>query len=205
MSTGATDPWGRAATSNWAGWVGAALIVVMFASAAGLLGQGIGRSRPAYQATAELYVSPPPGSGPAIGFRAGPTGRTRASMALDAYVALATSARVLEPARAELGLGDSAAEVAQRVEATAVATESVVQVSAQAASPDAARRLADAVAEQLAATGPGLGWGNSTVSSPAFDGVPDGIDHSGLNALGVLCTVLAGALSYVRGSRRRRR
>ena len=203
MLAGEPDPGDRVATGHWAGWVGAALIVVLFASAAGLLGQGIGRPRPAYQATAELYVSPPPGSGPAIGFRAGPTGRTRASMALDAYVALATSARVLEPARAELGLGDSAAEVAQRVEATAVATQSVVQVSARAASPDAARRLADAVAEQLVATGPGLGWGNATVSSPAFDGVQEGVQLTGLTALGVLCTVLAGALSYARGSRRR--
>jgi Mrp family chromosome partitioning ATPase len=68
---------------------------------------------------------------------------------LNSYASLATSARLVDAIRAELGLTESTAQVGDRISAKAEPNTLIVTVTAKESTADGARRLAAAAARQL--------------------------------------------------------
>jgi capsular polysaccharide biosynthesis protein len=120
--------------------------------AAGIAGAAVAialslTSTATYAATSSLFV----------GVRQidGPQGLAWGSLlgerVLPSIVRLGTSTAVLEPVVDELSLDGTAADLAGTLEVSLSEDTSVVEITARAASPEGATRVADAVAERLAA------------------------------------------------------
>lgn len=76
-------------------------------------------------------------------------GTDYARQAVTSYVLVITSAIVLEPVIAELGLDESVEELADRISASASLNTVVITISASASEPDDAARVANAVGDSF--------------------------------------------------------
>lgn len=116
-----------------------------------LLGGGIGTAAgilktPTYESSAKLYVSVR-SEGAATGDLVQGTSFARQIVA--SYAEIATSAIVLDPVIAELGLATTSTELAASLSATAPVNTVGITITATDPDPEAAARLADAVAASL--------------------------------------------------------
>ena len=101
-----------------------------------------------YTASTQLFI--------AVGSKAGTTsemnqGTSFARQAVTTYVSVIPSAIVLDPVIEQLGLSESAGQLAERVSASAALNTVVVDVSVTDPSPEQAARIANAVGESFTA------------------------------------------------------
>lgn len=103
---------------------------------------------PRYVASAELLVSVQAGETAVPGDLA--QGRTYAQQVVTSYVSVIPSALVLEPVIRDLGLNESAAQLAGRIEATATPPSTAITLTVSHPNPGQAARIANAVGESFA-------------------------------------------------------
>jgi capsular exopolysaccharide synthesis family protein len=124
--------------------------VVLIVSAT-LIGAAIGalmalNTAPRYQSSAQLIVvaQSPTGDSAELNL-----GRTYAQQAVTSYVALVSSALVLQPVIDDLGLDLEPSQLAGRVQATAELNSLAITVTVTDGNPSQAARLANAIAESF--------------------------------------------------------
>jgi capsular exopolysaccharide synthesis family protein len=100
---------------------------------------------PNYSATATAYISAR--SADSLGDAA--AGATYVQQAVQSYADVATTAYVLKPVIAELGLGTTPAELAERIATTTSTTTALLQITVQGTDAKQAATIANAVAQQL--------------------------------------------------------
>ncbi|MTE23291.1 polysaccharide biosynthesis tyrosine autokinase [Microbacterium sp. ZXX196] len=100
---------------------------------------------PMYEATSEVFVSSQ--AGDTIGEQA--QGNTYTQQRVASYVQLATSPRVLDPVIADLGLTESATELAARTEVSSALETTIIRVTVSDADPQAAADASNSVTENL--------------------------------------------------------
>lgn len=136
------------------------LVIVVLA----VLGAGAGfalarSSTPEYRSTSKVFVSLTRGETVSELVQ----GATYAQNLVESYVQVATMPAVLDPVIDELDLGVSARALAGRVTATSPLNTVIIEITAVDTEPGRAAQIANAVAEQLAAT-------VTTISPTAEDG-----------------------------------
>lgn len=119
--------------------------------AAALIGIGIGVASalvatPVYRADTRLFVAIQP-SAPSTSDLV--QGNSAAQQKVTSYVAVVTSARVLQPVIDELGLHTTVARLARSVSAESPLNSVLLDISVRAESPEEASRIAQAVATSL--------------------------------------------------------
>jgi len=124
--------------------------VVLIVSAT-LIGAALGalmalNTAPRYQSSAELLVVAQSATGDSADRN---LGRTYAQQAVTSYVALVSSALVLQPVIDDLGLDLEPAQLAGRVQATAELNSLAITVTVTDANPSQAARLANAIGESF--------------------------------------------------------
>ena len=129
----------RTLTRRWIPIV--ALTVIGLAAAATL----VLFTTPQYQASTNIFVSTSPAANAAEAFE----GSTYTQQRIQSYVDVVDSSVVLNPVIQELGLGESSAQLANRVSATAVENTVLMTVTVTDPSPTAAAKIANAVSASL--------------------------------------------------------
>jgi len=124
-------------------WILIALVSVI---GAGVGGSWAMVSTPVFEAETELFVSVQP-SAPDVNDVA--QGNTAAQQKVSSYVAVVTSASVLQPVIDELDLGTTVAELADRVTAKSPANSVLIDITVRNTEPAAAKAVANAVAQSL--------------------------------------------------------
>lgn len=141
---------------NWIAIVTCTLLGLLLATALSLL------ARPTYSAQTQLFVAIQ-SAGSVAELQ---QGNTFTQARVQSYVETATTPAVLQPAIDNLGLDQTAAELAQRVSATADLQTVLITINAVDSSPVQAAAIAQAVADSLIVTVGDLESPNSGGASP---------------------------------------
>jgi len=119
--------------------------------AAVLLGTGVGiasslATTPVYRADTRLFVAIQPAAPSTTDLV---QGNNAAQQKVTSYVAVVTSAKVLQPVIDDLGLDTTVAQLARHVSADSPLNSVLLDISVRADAPDEASRIASAVAKSL--------------------------------------------------------
>ena len=129
------------------------IVIVLCALAGAALGFGYGKSQaPTYQSTSSVMVIPEQGENAAELVQ----GSNYVQNLVASYAVLASSPYVLGPVIDDLGLDESPAALSRRVSVNTPLNTIVIEISVTDGSPQEAKAIADAIAEQLALAVPDL-------------------------------------------------